>query len=192
MDSDNKARFGLQLALLGETFDKDITRTRLQAYWIGLQDLPLDRFEQAVHKAIEQSEFFPTPAALRKLAGYGSGEEFVMMAFSVVLKSIARFGPYKHVDFQDVTINATIRNLGGWPTFVGRFTDAEAEKWARLEFIKTYSAFRQSGIDGDAARPLPGLSTVEPPRIYRIACPIAPAIESQPRGEMPLARLKQA
>lgn len=199
MDSEDKSRFGLLLALLGETFDKDITRTRLEAYWIGLGDLPADQFETAVHAALRQCKFFPAPAELRELAGHGSGNDAAVRAFAIVLQTIP-LGPYKHVCFQDGVINATIRNQGGWPMFLGRFDGGESEKWARLEFCKTYASLVRAGVNDDAARPLPGINEagigadgkIGPPKVLFIKCADAVAIAVQPRAKFQTIQIKRA
>ncbi len=158
MDNSDKARFGLLLAMLGETFDKEINQSRLEAYWLGLSDLTLEQMKSATQAALRHCKFFPSPAELRQLAGVGTGDDAAFKAFAVVLKAIDRLGPWKHVDFSDRFINATIRNLGGWPTFIARFNCGESEKWARQEFCKAYSAFALSGVDGESCKPLPGLA----------------------------------
>lgn len=199
MDSEDKSRFGLLLATLGEAFDKEITRTRLEAYWIGLCDLPLSKIETAVHAAIRRCRFFPSPAELRELAGDCTCEDSAVRAFAIVLETIPRLGPYRHVCFDPVT-NATIRNHGGWPTFVDRFTNSETEKWARLEFLKTYASFSRTGVDGDAARPLAGKSEagigpdgkVGPPRVHFIECADSVGLADQRPADLPAIQINRA
>lgn len=173
-EPDDMPRFCMLLTLLGEAFDREITRTRIEAYWLALQAVELDSFERSVQSAMRQCKYFPTPAELLELAGAGSGDDAAYRAFEVALRAVP-LGPYKHVDFKDRTINATIRTLGGWPNFVGRFTDSESEKWIRVEFCKVYVAYARSSVDGESCKPLAGLSQasvidgqVTGPKIVRI------------------------
>src|SRR5690606_23112013 len=111
-------------------------------------------------------------------------DDRAMLAWSDVQNAIP-LGPYKHVDFSDKLINAAVRNLGGWPAFIGRLVDAESEKWLRLEFTKCYATLANSGVSGEMCAALPGLSQasvrggeVVAPVAVRIACTsaIAPRV----------------
>lgn len=156
MNETEKGSFATAIGALLETFGQEATKPILHGYWLGLQDLTLEQVQVAVAVGIRSSERLPRPVELRRLVGEQTGEQRAIAAWGDVLRAIPR-GPYKHIDFQDNLINAAIRNLGGWPTFVGRFTDEEAEKWARLEFIKAYQAF-SGGAGEEACAALPGLS----------------------------------
>lgn len=154
--SDVKA-FRAAITALAVTFGKEATEELFDAYMFGLSDIGIEAIKSAAVAAIKQCEFMPKPVELRRLAGEQTHEQRAIAAWGDVLRAVPR-GAYKHIDFGDPLINATVRNLGGWPTFVGRFTDEESEKWVRLEFLKAYQAFASSGVDGEACEPLPGLS----------------------------------
>lgn len=139
------------------TFGRESSEVLFEAYWMGLSDLSVESVQRACMRAIRESQHFPKPVELRRFAGEQTNEQRAIAAWGDVLRAVA-LGPYKHIDFQDRLINAAIRNLGGWPTFCGRFTDEESEKWVRLEFIKAYQAFSAGGVGGEVCDPLPGLS----------------------------------
>lgn len=160
MNSSDKEKFAFAIASLFETFSQETTKPIMNGYWLGLGDLSLEAVQGAVALAIRESDHLPRPAELRRLTGEQTkAEDRAIAAWGDVLKAIP-LGAYKHLDFADKLVNATIRNLGGWPSFLSRFTDAEAEKWARIEFCKAYSSFASSGVNGEAIAPLPGLSEV--------------------------------
>jgi hypothetical protein len=161
MGDDDKAPFSVVIGAMCETFGQQATKPILHGYWLGLQDLRLEDVQRAVSVAIRSATSLPKPVELRRFAGEQTGEQKALAAWGDVLRAVA-IGPYKHVDFQDKLVNAAVRNLGGWPTFCGRFTDEESEKWARLEFIKAYQAFAAGGVDGEVCLPLPGISQAEP------------------------------
>lgn len=160
MDESHKKEFGIVISALFESYGQEATSPRLLGYWMGLGDLVLDDVKKAVTKAIRASERLPTPVELRRFAGELAPEDRAQAAWGDVLRAIP-CGPYKHVDFEDSVINAAIRMLGGWPTFVSRFSGAESEKWARLEFLKTYQSLADYGVTGEAAAALPGLAEVQ-------------------------------
>ena len=143
-----------------ETFGQEATKPILHGYWLGLRDLSIEQVQYAVARAMASCERKPTPVELRRLAGEQTGEQRAIAAWGDVLRAVA-LGPYKHIDFQDKLCNAAIRNLGGWPTFCGRFTDEESEKWVRLEFIRAYQAFAAGGVDGEVCLPLPGIAQMQ-------------------------------
>lgn len=146
------------IGVLAEAFRQTISEATLMAYEIGLKDIPLAQVELAVVKAIRTCRFMPTVKDLRELATGTRDSDRPVLAWDAVLA--VPLNPYKHIDFDDPLINATIRNLGGWPSFTDRFNDSESEKWVRKEFLETYQKLLSSGVNGDACRPLPGLSEV--------------------------------
>lgn len=157
MDDSHKIPFSEAVGALLATFGIEATKPVLRGYWLGLQDLTIEAVQFAVARAIRSADRLPRPAELRKLAGEGSVEERAVNAWGDVLGALPK-GSYRSIDFADRLINATIRNLGGWPSFLSRFTDAESEKWARLEFLKTYQSIASSSVGAEACAPLVGLS----------------------------------
>ncbi len=166
------------IAALCLTFGREATEELYDAYWMGVSDLSIESLQLAVANAIRKCSQFPRPVELRQLAGEQTNEQRAIAAWGDVLRAVG-LGPYKHIDFQDKLINAAVRNLGGWPTFCGRFSDEESEKWARLEFIKAYQAFSAGGVDGEVCLPLPGMSELT--AIGGVQCkPIPRLIECSP------------
>lgn len=189
MDFDEKTRdvvaFTDAIRAMFELFGMEMTRGKLHGYWLGLCDLPIASVQRAVARAVRTSDHLPLPVQLRRLAGGDATPEArAIAAWDDVLKATT-CGAYAHLDFQDRIINATIRNLGGWPNFLGRFTDAKAEEWARKEFLAAYRAFASSVPSEDALRPLSGLgeATVADGRIV----PVEPCVIEcdQVRSKLP-------
>lgn len=142
------------IVALAELYNRQLTPGALKLYVNSLEGIPLEVIASAIEHISDNCQFFPMPVEFRRLAGDRSDEDHATEAWDEVL-SATSCGPYKWVDFADGTINATICHLGGWPSFVSRFADAESEKWARQDFIKTYKSVRNSGT---VAGPLTGLS----------------------------------
>lgn len=161
MDQSNKADFALAIGAMFASFGQDSTPAIIHGYWLGLADMDISDVQRAVAMALQRCKFLPKPTELRELVGASLGEEEnAIAAWSDVQRAVG-LGPYKHIDFEDKLCNAVIRNMGGWPSFIGRLTDSEAEKWVRLEFIKCYRSFARSGVNGELIQPLAGLSSAE-------------------------------
>jgi hypothetical protein len=176
MEPEDKPEFAVAIGAMCAAFGTDASKALILGYWMGLSDLSITDIQQAVARSMRESQHLPKPVELRRLAGEKTPEAAAMAAWGDVQRAIP-LGPYKHVDFSDKLINATIRNLGGWPTFIGRLTDEESEKWLRLEFMKCYAALASSGVNGEACEPLTGLSQasvaegkITAPAVLRIEC----------------------
>jgi hypothetical protein len=164
------------LAALLAVHQIEATDRVIKAYLLALGDLPDDRASEAITRAIRELPHMPKPAEIRQLAGvFKSEESYAIEAWGEVLRAVS-VGPYKTVDFVDSRINATIRNMGGWPSFTKRFDNAEGEKWTRQEFIKAYRLLGRY-LSIEATRPLGGITEKEvrngwlvDPIPVRIAC----------------------
>lgn len=160
MDDSHRAAFSVSIGAMLETFGQQSTTPLLLGYWIGLNDLTIEQVQLGVSNAIRSCRFVPKPIEIRDLAvGATDLESLAMRAWDDALSAISK-GPYRHIDFEDKTINAVVRSLGGWPSFVSRFTDSDGEKWVRIEFIKCYRSF-VGRVSEEAAAPLVGLNQFE-------------------------------
>lgn len=167
-------RFAECIGVLAEAFQKQITPITIRAYQLALSDVPIEQVEKAALRAMRENKFFPAAAELRQIA-LGTTADRAIVAWERVLQAASDHSAYRHVDFDDGLINATIRSLGGWPQFVDRLV-GDQEQWARKEFLEAYRALLASGADERDCRPLAGLSTGSvlpdgsqgPPRIARV------------------------
>jgi len=156
MNSRSKLVFGVVVAL-GEAYRQRVSEVTANAYTSGLEGLSDEDVLRASKLALQRCKFFPSPVELRELAGEASQDQLAVHAWQDVQRAIPH-GSWKHIDFQDVVINATVRAMGGWPQFVGRFSDAENEKWARIEFLKLYKSMVGTLLSPESSAPLAGLS----------------------------------
>jgi len=175
MVESDRADFSLAVGAMLETFGQEATKELIRGYWIGLSDLELNSVQFAVARAIRECDRLAKPVELRRLAGEATDDQAATIAWDDALRAVPK-GAYKHIDFENKLINAVIRNLGGWPNFVARFSSADDEKWIRQEFIRAYKNF-SSGVSLEACAPLPGLSQVvhrgnglEPPVPHFVQC----------------------
>lgn len=143
------------IAALARTFGRDADEATFTGYELGLSDVPLDRIQQAVVRAIRERKFMPTVAELRELAGELTADVRAVKAWDAFQRAVVRHGSYKSVDFDDPVINATVRNQGGWERVCG-LPVSEFDKWLRKDFERCYTALCQAGVGPDAGAPLLG------------------------------------
>jgi hypothetical protein len=157
MVEEDRKEFAVVIGAVAETLGRELTDAMLLGYWFALKDLELKDIQQGCYRALKESSTMPKPAELRELAGVASPDTQANLAWQDVLRATSQ-GSYRHIDFDDRIINATIRTLGGWPNFLARFTSAREEEFARHAFSKTYKCYLNSGVNGEACLPLAGLS----------------------------------
>ena len=182
------------LGVLFATHKTEPTEKMLEGYLVSLIDLTGDQFKKAVIRGLRECAHMPSPLELRAFAGVEVATDTKAIEAWADVQRAVPVGSYKWVDFGDQRINATIRNLGGWPNFLQRLDGAESEKWARHEFLKTYAAIGDNP-SAEACRPLIGLGEkvcvggqMRDP-IVRIACSNPErrtAIEHRPAGPVTL------
>lgn len=184
--------------VLFDTFGVQASEAMVVGYSIGLADIETDEVVKAIGRAILECPSVPRPATLRKLCGkLNDPEAMAIQAWGDVLRAVP-FGSWSGVDFEDRRINAAIRLLGGWPSMVERFSDSEAEKWARNDFIRAYRSVLSSGCGDEQTKPLTGLGeatsiagVMVPPKVHRIEAVEGSRVERAKITEVPRPRLAQ-
>lgn len=153
----NEAQLGV-LRQLADMFGYKLTKDRIRWFDVALGDLPVENVMVALNRAALTCKFFPKPAELRELAGAVTGQlsldEFATLAWNTVAKAISSVGYDRSVSFQDLVINATIRQLGGWNKIVN--TPATELKWLKNDFIKTYTAMSKLQLSAQQTARLAG------------------------------------
>lgn len=144
------------LTIFGEAFRQKISDTTLKVYEMGLEGLSSEQIMDVASKAIQQCKFMPTIAELRELAGDDKKTQS-MLAWASFERAMP-LGPYRHVNFRDKLINATVRAIGGWVHAFDRCNSPHETKWYRKEFIDTYERFAASGASDEMCEPLTGIS----------------------------------
>jgi hypothetical protein len=160
MQAEEFAEFSDAIESLFVGMGAESTKMTYKAYWIGLSDLSLQELQVAVCKAMQSCKSVPKPAELRELV-QGKQQDRAEIAWSELQRAIP-LGPYKHIDFGDGVINATVRSLGGWPNYLARFDSAENEMWARKDFMATYTRLASIGLSEEAMAYLPGITDMMP------------------------------
>ena len=63
-----KKNFAVAMAMLAETFNRELTAPAVDTYWLALEDVTPEQLRAAVKKAALECKFMPTPAELREFA----------------------------------------------------------------------------------------------------------------------------
>lgn len=156
MDEQDRPAFEHLLLALGATFRTEVTTSLRAGYWLGLRDLTIADVQEAATKAIAGSRHMPTPRDLRDLAGVMGADQRAIIAWNALKRAIREVGSYRSVTFDDPTINAVVRSLGGWPRVC--LTDSEElDKWTSKEFQRLYRELSALQLGQDLTRHLPGV-----------------------------------
>lgn len=141
---------------LAATFRVEPSGPLKLGYWLGLRDLELSKIQAAVARAMISCRFMPTPREIRDLAGEVTVEQKAVLAWAAVKRAIRQHGSYRSVDFDDPTVNAAVRSLGGWPRVCGTESE-ELDKWTSKEFQRLYRELSGLQLNGDMTRYLLGV-----------------------------------
>ena len=148
------------VGILGETFDRKITAETIDAYRLGLEDVSDQALMNTLPKLLRTCKFMPKPVEIREAAGVGSGEiatkDRPTLAWTDVRRAINRIGGYDSPDFEDKTINATIRAMGGWVTLCD--STSEDLVWREKDFLRTYSALMPLNLPDEQIERLAGIT----------------------------------
>lgn len=142
---------------VADAFRVKATDTLATAWLWGLAGLTIKQIHVAAAAAIRTKKFFPSVAELRELTGETTPDQAAELAWVEFLDA-AKLGPYRHVDFADRAINATVRSLGGWVNALGRFSGADEERFLKRDFIAAYKIWSARDCSGESGAPLQGLS----------------------------------
>jgi len=156
MNNNDLGRFAQAMAALSAAFDKEIDESTVEAYWMSLEDMSIEAFEEACKLAMQNLEYFPRPAHLRRSQAGMGAESRSIIAWQSVVRAVATIGQYASVDFDDPITNATVRNLGGW-YWLCQQPEKEVKVWIRKNFEKIYTALSGSGVTAESVRYLPGI-----------------------------------
>lgn len=157
MQNADQERFLYIMNALASAYRQEASEGFIEAYWWGLEALPIETVEAVVRKAVGTSKFLPTVAELREMTGEVPVAVAAVHAFQVARKAIREVGAYRSPRFLDPAIAATVRHLGGWVAFCSLDSE-ELDKWTRRDFEKTYAGLKQHGFPEEMGAYLPGIS----------------------------------
>lgn len=148
---------------LGEAFRQKVTGVTLQAYDMGLSDVPISSIRAACAKAVRSCQFMPTVYELRSLCGLVTdsvdGRDKPTLAWQAVRDAIRKVGGYASPNFEDPTVNAVVRELGGWVALCDTPTDQM--QWVEKRFLAAYASMQRCKLPDDLTTRLTGISEAD-------------------------------
>lgn len=150
------------VTILAEAWRQKITPMTVRTYELGLSDLDINAVNRGVFAAIRECQFMPSVHELRKLAGAAetqiNAKDRPLLAWQAVRGAFSKVGAYDSPEFDDAVINATIRELGGWPQLCD--TPSDEMHWLEKRFCATYSALCSVKLPTDQTKRLAGITEI--------------------------------
>lgn len=144
-------QFVLLIRATGELYGKELSDTAIGLYWKALKPLTIEQVRLSMSRHMQDpacGTFMPKPADI--LRPYRKTEKPAVLAWSEVTHAMERQGAYRSVRFEDGTINAVIKDMGGWSWICQQDID---EPWTQREFERRYEAYRSQGVRLDEHLP---------------------------------------
>ena len=124
------------LTMCGELFDKAITKTLIEIYWVSLESFNDSDVELAFKRLIATVKFFPKPAEIIEAIS-GPQNSVALSAWVAVSWAIEHVGGYNSIRFgQDPVIHSVIEAMGGWPDLCN--ISSKEMVWKQREFERLY------------------------------------------------------
>lgn len=136
------------MAMLGEAFDREISKNLSNLYWIALNQFTDEQCESAFKQASVSCKFFPKPAELIELINGPKGniDDIAMVQANAVINAMKNVGAYKSVVFDDpITMAVIQQGYGGWQKMCAD-SNEDQNKWFRMEFAKIYKAYSSQNV----------------------------------------------
>lgn len=148
--------FAMMINALASAFKKELSPAMLMAYASATKDFSVPQLRYAIQYATKHLKFMPAPSELRQIAmDTHLAEARANLAWATVLEAVSRVGWYKSVDFEDKTINATIRLLGGWQYLCETLNNRNLH-FIRKDFLSLYKDLLMRGVSNKLAQHLEG------------------------------------
>lgn len=140
----DKKQFAEIMTLLCEIYNRQPSKSLLAAYYMGLNDLTIEQFKEAVSNLIKTRTYqsLPKPAEIREQIT-ANLEDIALMAWKSLKDAMESVGAYQSPDFEDYIIPACVDSLGGWSKLCR--TESDELKWVQKDFERLYRAFAKNG-----------------------------------------------
>lgn len=136
----NKTEFTKFMLLASELYDRKLSKSLTELYWLALEPYSDDECIMAFQTILKTSKFFPKVADLLEVLEGPQNSE-ATIAWIDVLDAVKKIGPWESVQFADPVIHSVLEVMGGWVAICDM---ASAEvKWKQKEFEQFYSLLRQ-------------------------------------------------
>jgi len=131
-------RFLAAMTAICTVFDRAPDKQTVDAYWVALEDLPIEQVEAACRHAMRSLRWFPKPAEMRPVAGGGAARIRAAEAWLGMIKISHSPAAGRRISINshptDKTANRALELLGPITT------QAEMEgPWLRKQFCEMYA-----------------------------------------------------
>lgn len=141
MTNHDKPQFANMLRMMGELYNKKLSRDLLALYWHALANFDLSVVRLALNQHVRNpdiGQFMPKPADLIRLIE-GCPDDHALRAWSKVADAIKHIGQYSSVVFDDALIHVVVNEMGGWINLCQ--TREEVLVFRAKEFAKRYASY---------------------------------------------------
>lgn len=114
-----------------------------KTWYQALATLDDKSYEKAISRAVQECEFFPTIAKLRKLAE-GDRKNKALEAWNDLKMRIQKVGYYGSPQFPDPVTSHVVRVMGGWMEVCDWYLDDYP--WKKKEFVEQYELLREKVV----------------------------------------------
>ena len=174
MQESDLEEFNKIILAVAELFEKTPSDNALEIWWQALKHLSIEQITEGMSKAIQDPDrprFMPQPADVIK---YAMPPKLTgTTAWAEVLDAMEQYGAYASIQFEDGSINAAIRDMGGWPQLCHRQASDEEPIWLQKDFEKRYEHYAAAGrILNQPLEGLHNLSNKEHGYLQEIKSPV--------------------
>lgn len=142
MNDSQKIELMSALKTVFSVFDKGLSESVVEIWAAVLEGYTIEAIKQALNAHLrdpQKGQFCPKPADVIRIID-GEPRDKALIAWGAALESAARIGAHQSVAFDDVCINAAIRDCGGWVTFCR--TDHSQLGFMQKRFTDAYQAYQ--------------------------------------------------
>lgn len=140
----NRLEFSKALLMLGEIFNTEVNKLKIDIYYEILKDYSDEEIKKALNIVMRTCRFFPKPAEIIEIVE-GKKDERLALIWERVKEVIRNYGAYESIAFEDRIVNQTIEALGGWVSLCS--TPVGEMKWKQREFERLYRIFENKNIE---------------------------------------------
>lgn len=150
MNDSDKKEFAEVMLANGEIYNKEISKSLMQAYFNALTGFTIDQVKNGMTKHAldpKHGTFFPKPADIvRHLQSSElSAEERAEIAWAELERKIRTEGSYGSLVLEDKVAVAAVKGFTSWKDLCMMNTDKMT--WAKKEFMSLYGTYDKAPVE---------------------------------------------
>jgi len=140
----DKKEFRKMMAILFTSYRQDIDVAVSDAYYLWIQDYPLEDFKSAVYRAVMRFKFFPSISEIiNEMVGEPTAEIDVK---ADIVKQIQDIGTYGTPKFMHDISQAVVNDIG-WSNLC-KMTDKELHDTVHFRYLEVADMWKACGLEG--------------------------------------------